>query len=102
MVAYASRSNNKEEANYYSYEGETLAVVWGVTHCQHFLYGRRFTPITDHQPLKWLLTNNKLTSKHARWLLILQEYDFTIKHRPGLKHVNGDTCSRNPLPTTAD
>ena len=36
VVTYASRSNNKGEANYSSYEGETLAVVWGVVHYRHF------------------------------------------------------------------
>jgi hypothetical protein len=25
----------------------------------------------DHQPIKWLMTNDKLTSKLARWTLIL-------------------------------
>jgi hypothetical protein len=26
---------------------------------------------TDHQPIKWLMTNNKFTSKLTRWALIL-------------------------------
>ena len=77
-------------------------VVWAVTHYRHYLYGKPFTLVTDHQPLEWLLTTNKLTSKHARWALILQEYDFKIVHRPGLRHANADECSRHPLPTTVD
>eukprot|EP00731_Ephydatia_muelleri_P003083 Em0001g3083a len=32
----------------------------------------------------------------ARWLEILAEYDFTIQHRPGLKHSNADALSRLP------
>ena len=66
VVAYASRSNNRAESNYSSYEGETLAVVWGVTHYRHYLYGRELTLFTFHHLLKWLLTSNKLTGKHAR------------------------------------
>jgi hypothetical protein len=27
---------------------------------------------TDHQPIKWLMTNDKLTGKLACWALILQ------------------------------
>ena len=80
----------------------TLAVVWAVTHFRHFLYGKPFTLVTDHQPLEWLLTSNKLTGKHARWALILQEYDFKIVHGLGLKHANADVCSHHSLPTTVD
>ena len=32
----------------------------------------------------------------------MQEYDFKIVHRPGLKHVNAVACSRHPLPTIVD
>ena len=32
----------------------------------------------------------------ARWLEVLAEYDFTILHRPGLKHSNADALSRLP------
>ena len=102
VIAYVSRSNNKAESNYSNHEGEAMAVVWAITHYRHYLYGKPFTLVTDHQPLEWILTNNKLTGKHARWALILQEYDFKIVHRPELKHANADVCLRHPLPTTVD
>ena len=102
VVAYASRSNNKAESNYSSYEGECLAVVWAVIHFRPYLYGTKFTLYTDHQPLKWLMTNDKLTGKLARWALILQEYEFEVIHRPGITHQNADTMSRRPLQTSED
>jgi hypothetical protein len=57
IIAYASQSNNKAENNYSSYEGECFAIVWVVIY---------FTLYTDHQPIKWLMTNDKLTGKLAR------------------------------------
>ena len=33
----------------------------------------------------------------ARWVVYLQEYDFTIKHRPGSLHTNADYLSRPVL-----
>ena len=32
----------------------------------------------------------------ARWLQELQQYNFTVEHRHGLKHNNADTLSRRP------
>jgi hypothetical protein len=86
VIVYASRSNNKVESNYFSYEGECLDVVWAVIHFRPYLYGTKFTLYTDHQPIKWLMTNNKFTGKLACWELILQEYEFKVIHRPSITH----------------
>ncbi len=48
------------------------------------------------------MTNDKLTGKLARWVLILQEYEFKVIHRPGITHQNADTMSRRPLITSED
>jgi hypothetical protein len=58
--------------------------------------------LTDHEPLKWLMTNEKLTEMHARWAHILSEYDFEIKHRPGKRSGDVDGPSRNPLQDETD
>jgi hypothetical protein len=70
VIAYASQSN-KVESNYSSYEEECLAVVWAVIHFRPYPYGTKFTLYTNHQPIKWLMTNDELTGKLIRWALIL-------------------------------
>jgi hypothetical protein len=102
VIAYASRSNNKADNNYSSYKGECLVVVWAIIHFRPYLYGTNFTLYTDHQPIKWLMTNDKLTGKLAHWALLLQEYEFKVIHRPGITHQNADTMSRKPLTTSED
>jgi hypothetical protein len=102
MCACISRSLNKHERNYSSYQGEMLAVVWAVHTLRPYLHGVHFTVVTDHLPLQWLMTSRELTGQHARWALSLQEFDFTVEHRPGIKHQNADVLSRCPLPTTFD
>jgi hypothetical protein len=70
--------------------------------CSYFgiyLYGRPFVLKTDHKPLKWLMTSEKLTEMHARWASILREYDVDIQHRSGVTHGDADGLSRNPLPS---
>jgi hypothetical protein len=44
----------------------------------------------------------ELTGKHARWALPLHEYDFTIKHPPGVTHQNADVPSRYPQASRLD
>jgi hypothetical protein len=41
---------------------------------------------TDHQPIKWLMTKDKLIGKLGCWALILQEYEFKVIHRPSITH----------------
>ena len=57
--------------------------------------------VTDHEPLKWIMTTEKLTRKLARWSPLLQEYDFTVEHRKGVDNTNADCLSRYPLPSDA-
>jgi hypothetical protein len=71
VVAYASCSCNRVEQNYCSYQGECLAAVWAVEHFRVYLYGRPFTLVTDHEPLTWLMTNERLRRMHARWANLL-------------------------------
>jgi hypothetical protein len=102
VIAYASRSNNKAKSNYFSFEGECLDVVWAIIQIRPYFYDTKFTLYTDHQPIKWLMTNNKLTSKLARWTFILQDYKFKVIQQPGIAHQNADTILRRPLTTSKD
>ena len=101
-ICYASRSCNAAEQNYSSFDGECLAVVWATNHFRSYLFGNSFTLVTDHEPLKWIMTTQKLTGKLARWSLLLQEYDFTVEHRGGTANTNADCLSRYPLPSAAN
>jgi len=48
------------------------------------------------------MTNDKITSKLARWVLIFQEYEFKVIQRPGITHQNADTMSWKPFITSKD
>jgi hypothetical protein len=76
VVAYASRLNYATESCYSLYKGKCLATMWAIAHFRCYLFGKQFTLVTYHQPLKWLMKSDKLMKKFARWALILQEYDF--------------------------
>ena len=96
VVAYASRLLSKPERNYCVTRRELLAVVTFVKHLHPYLLGRRFCLHADHGSLKWLRNFKDPEGQLARWLEVLQQFDFEVVHRPGRKHINADALSRIP------
>jgi len=96
VIAYASRSLSKQERNYCVTRKELLRVVFYSKSFRQYLLGRQFLINTDHSALQWLRTTPELMGQQACWCEILEEFDFQIVHRPGVKHGNADALSRRP------
>jgi dUTPase len=94
VIAYASEKLSPSEANYCTTYRELLAVVTFMAHFRHYLLGRRFLVRTDHSSLRWLMNFKDTKGLVARWLMQLQEFDFSIEHRKGSEHGNADGLSR--------
>ena len=96
VVAYGSRALHRHERNYCATRLEMLALVDFIDHFRYYLLGRKFLVRTNHHALRWLMSFRQPEGQVARWLERLQEYDFTIEHRPGRNHANADALSRRP------
>ena len=96
VIAYASKSLTKPERQYSVTRKELLAVVMFINQFRQYLLGTTFKLRTDHNALKWLRNFKNPEGQLARWLEKLEEYSFTIEHRPGRKHQNADALSRMP------
>ena len=93
-VAFASRTLNRAERNYSTTEQELLAIVWGMHYFRPYLYGRKFTVVTDHKPLTWIMNVKDPGSRLLRWRIMLEEYDYDIVYRKGALNTNADALSR--------
>ena len=74
VIAYASKALTPCAQKYSTTEKEALAVVFGTA---HFRVGRHFKLITDHNALRWLHTM-EARGRLARWIMDLQEFDFSV------------------------
>ena len=96
VIAYASRSVSKAEANYSAHKLEFLALKWAVCEKFHeYLYGSKpFEVFTDNNPLTYVLTSAKLDACGQRWVAKLANYNFSIKYRCGVSNTEADALSR--------
>jgi hypothetical protein len=83
-------------------EGECYALIWGILHFRQYLHRTHFTLRTDHKSLEWLATVSDAHGRRGQWIDMLQDFDFKIVHRAGLKHANADALSRNPVEQATD
>ena len=79
----------------YSQIEKALSCIFGINKFHTYLYGHKFTLITDHKPLLSLFKEHKVSLQ--RWALILTGYEYTIAFRPTATHSNADTLSHLPV-----
>lgn len=64
---------------------------WAITEkFQDYLYGKKFTVITDNNPLTYILSTAKLDATGHRWVAALAAFDFDILYRPGRNNSDAD------------
>ena len=94
VLAYYSQTLSAAQRRYCTTKGELLAVVRAVKHFRMYLWGRPFLLRTDHASLRWLINFKDPEGMLARWISVLDVYDFDIQHRAGNKHANADGLTR--------
>jgi hypothetical protein len=98
-IAFASRTLTAAEKNYCQLEREGLAIIYGLRKFHKYLYGRRFTIITDNQPIAKILgpktgIPSLAAMRLQRWALITMAYDYNLQTRRSQEHANCDALSR--------
>ena len=96
-LAYFSEKLSPARQNWTTYEQELYAVVRAFKHWTHYLMHSDFILHSDHQPLKWLNSQKKLESMHARWAVFLQQFRYSFSYKPGVQNKAADALSRQVL-----
>ena len=99
-IAFASHKYSGAAVNWDTFKQEAYALYYAVTQFGYYLRGKEFVVETDHRNLVWI--QSSLVPIIVRWRVLLQSYNFQIRHIPGKDNTVADWLSRMyPLPDTS-
>nr|GEW51001.1 reverse transcriptase domain-containing protein [Tanacetum cinerariifolium] len=91
---YAGKTMTEAQIHYTKTEKEMLAVVYAFEKFRPYLVLSKSIVYTDHSALKYLLNKPDAKPRLIRWVLLLQEFDITIRDKKGTKNLGADHLSR--------
>ena len=82
-ISLWSKALNDAQRQYPSTKGEFLAGMMAMERHHHYLYGRHFYWITDHQCIDMLLSKRHPNIFVNNWIESILMYDFSVHYVPG-------------------
>ena len=93
-IDFESR-NLKPHKNIYSiYDKEILSIMHALINFRQYLVGKKFVVKTDHNGLRYYLTQKDLNERKKKWVIKIQEFDSDIGYAKGKNNVVDDSLSR--------
>ncbi|GKB20645.1 reverse transcriptase domain-containing protein [Tanacetum coccineum] len=93
-IHYASKTMTEAQIHYTTTEKEMLAVVYAFEKFRPYLVLSKSVVYTDHSALKYLMNKQDAKPRLLRWVLLLQEFDITIRDKKGSENLAADHLSR--------
>ena len=95
-IAYASKSLNQYEKEYWQIEKELYAILVACQKFEQYIYGKMVTIYSDHEPLQTITRKNlhDVSPRMQRMLMKLWKYNYLVKYVPGPKIIVADYFSR--------
>ncbi|CAH2010447.1 unnamed protein product [Acanthoscelides obtectus] len=100
-ICYASRTLSKNELAYSILDKEATAIVWSIKRFYQYLWGRKFTLVTDNKALMSIFEPKTgvpvmAANRLQRYAHFLSGFNFDIKHVSSIQNV-ADFLSRMPI-----
>ncbi|XP_027169486.1 uncharacterized protein LOC113769220 [Coffea eugenioides] len=92
--AFFSEKLGGAALNYPTYDKELYALVRVLETWQHYLRPRELVIHTDHESLKYLKGQPKLSKRHAKWVSFVDTFSYVIKYKTGKTNVVANALSR--------
>lgn len=93
-IAFYSEKIVGSRARYSTHDVEFYAIVQAIQQWRHYLFHQEFIIFTDHDALKHLDSQSKISSWHASWIAYLQQFTFVIRHQSGKTNKVADALSQ--------
>ncbi|KAF7826924.1 gag-pol polyprotein [Senna tora] len=93
-IAYFSEKLSGPILNYSTYDKQFYALIRDLEVWEHYLLPKEFFIHSDHQSLKHLKGQGKLSKRHAKWVEYLESFPYVIKYKQGKDNVVADALSR--------
>lgn len=84
-IFYFSKRTTEAENKYHSFELETLAIIYALRRFRIYLERISFNIVTDCSAVTQTLEKKDINNRIAKWSLQLQNFDYCIVHRPGIR-----------------
>lgn len=98
-IYYVSQKLNHHELNYSALEKTCVSLVWVTQKLRHYMLAFSIKLISRMDPLKYLFEKPALSSRMAKWLLLLTEFEITCVTQKSVKgRAIADYLADGPLP----
>ena len=91
-IAFAAKRFSEPATKWDAYKREAYAIFHAVDAFSWYLRGKQFLVETDHRNLQWIETS--VAPIVVRWRVLMQSFDFQIRHIPGKDNCVADWLSR--------
>lgn len=100
-IQYASQTLNSTQQRYSQIDREAYAIIFGIKKFYQYVFGRKFTLITDNKPIIQIFSPKKglptlTATRMQHYAVFLESFDYDIIYKNTKEHANADAMSRLP------